>query len=113
MGGPAYAGRAVLHFCLVCFCIGDELPQVVGWKILAHGQYKRLISDQRNRLEISCGVVERLLVERLVHRVSPDVAENELVAVGRRLRHAVDARHAAVLPPACPPAPPTFSTMTA
>src|SRR5262245_55980518 len=95
MGGPAYAGRAVLHFCLVCFCIGDELPEVVGWEILTHGQHERLISDQRNRLEISRSVVERLLVERLVHRVSPDIAENELVAVGRRPCHAVDAGHAA------------------
>src|SRR5262249_44920009 len=87
--------RDVLHSCLVCFWIGDELPEVVGWEILAHGQYERLVGGQRNRLEIRRGVVQRLLIERLVHRVSPDIAENELVAVGRRLRYAVDAGHAA------------------
>ena len=41
------------------------------------------------------GVVERLLVERLVVRVGADRAEHERVAVGRGLGDAVRAGHAA------------------
>src|SRR5262249_28457813 len=88
-------GRAVLHFRLVCFGIGDELLQILDRQILARDQYDRLLADQRDGREIGHGVVERMLVERLAMREGPGAAEYELITVGRGLRHAACARHAA------------------
>ena len=95
MIGPARPGRAVLHLRLVGLGVGDELLQVAGGKIRARHQHQRLIHDQHHRREIGHGVVQRRLVERLVLGVRADVAEHELVAVGRRLRDAVRPGHAA------------------
>src|SRR5216684_8612366 len=41
------------------------------------------------------GVERRLLVEQLIENERPETAEHELIAVGRRPRHAAGAGHAA------------------
>ena len=70
-----------------------------SWRLspagLARDQHQRQIGDQRDRREIGRRIVGRVLVERLVLRVGADVAEHELVAVGRRLGDARRAGHAA------------------
>jgi len=91
MGGRTHAGRAVLQLRGVRLRIGDELLQVVGWKILAREQHHRLLGEQRDRREIGRRAVRELLVKRLVVGVGADAAEQEHVAVGRRFCHAVGA----------------------
>ena len=94
VSGPD-SGRAVLHFRLVGFGVGDELLQILDRQILARDQHDRLLADQRDRCEVGQGVVERMLVERLAIREGPRAAEYELITVGHGLRHAACARHAA------------------
>ena len=95
MIGPARARRAVLHLRLVRLRVCDEFLQIAGGKIIARDQHQRLIHHQHHRSEIGRGVVERRLVERLVLRVRADIAQHELIAVGRGLGDAVRPRHAA------------------
>jgi len=61
-------------------------------QIVARDQERGLIRDQHYRREIGREIVERIFVERLVDGVGA-AAENELVAVRRRLRHARGADH--------------------
>jgi hypothetical protein len=89
------ATRAVLHGRLVCLRIGDEFRQIVGRQIFAGEQHQRRLRDQHNGREVGCGIVERGFVERLICGVGADIAEHELIAVRRRLRHSRSAGHAA------------------
>ena len=47
--------------------------------------------DDDHRLEVGHAIVGRLLVERLAKGMRAEVAEYKLIAIGRRLRHAVGA----------------------
>ena len=89
------AGRAVIHLALIGLCIGHELLQRVHRQILARDQHQRDFRDQVHRREIGDRVVERLLVQRLRMRMGRDGAEDRGVTVGRSLRDAVAAHHAA------------------
>ena len=89
------SARAVLHARLIRFRIGDEFPQIIGRQILAREQDQRRLSDQHDGREIGRGVVERSFIERLICGMGADIAEHELIAVRRRLRHARSAGHAA------------------
>src|SRR5262245_20122231 len=86
---------AVLHLRLVGLRIGNELSEVAGREILADDEEQWLLDDQGDRREVGRGVVERVLVERLVDRMSARTAEHELIAVGRSLGHAGCSGHAA------------------
>ena len=91
----AGAGRAELHLGLVGLGVGDELLEVLGRQILAHGQHDRHLGEQRDRREIGLRIVERLLVERLALGMGADGAEHEGVAVGLGIGDALGAGHAA------------------
>jgi len=84
--------RRHLHGRLVRARIGDELGEIADGQIVARDQERGLIRDQHYRREIGREIVERIFVERLVDGVGA-AAENELVAVRRRLRHARGADH--------------------
>ena len=95
MHARAHAGRAVLHALLVRLRVGDELGERVGGEILARDQDARGIRHQADEREVGCRVVERIFVEDLVLREVGEAAEQERIAVGRGLHHAVRAGHAA------------------
>src|SRR3982074_14113 len=86
--------------------IGCGGPRPARWRISAMGcrRASSLARDRGRRSDRSSiqadaargdGVVERLLVERLVLREGVDPAEHELITAGRRLRHARGTGHAA------------------
>ena len=54
-----------MHPRVICFCVSDELLQIADRQVLAYDQHDRLLDDQRHRLEIGRGIVERLGVQRL------------------------------------------------
>ena len=90
----ADAGRAELHLALVRLDVGDELLEIVHRQVLAGDQDAGRFRDQSDRLEIGRGIVERLLVEALVVGVGTGIADQERVAVRRRLGDALAAGHA-------------------
>ena len=90
----ADARRAELHPGLVCLGVGDELPQAAHRQILARDEDARRLGGEADRREIAGRVIKRLLVERLVIGVGAGVADEEGIAVRRRLRDAHAARHA-------------------
>ena len=94
MRAGADAGRAELHLAFVCLDIGDELLEIVHRQVLAGNQDAWRFRYQSDRLEIGRGIVEWLLVEALVEGVGAGVADQEGVAVGRRLGHTLAAGHA-------------------
>ena len=91
----ARAGMAILHLRLVRLHVGDELLQRVGRKVLRHDDDARRLDHEAERREVGERVVGRILVERLAPGVGAAVADHELRAVGRRLRHAQRADRAA------------------
>jgi hypothetical protein len=93
VGCGTHSTRAVLHLCLVCSSISDELRQIVCGQIFACDEHNGLLDDQCDWRKIGFEVVERILVERLV-QCHEGAAEYELGAVGRGFRHATGARHA-------------------
>ena len=95
MIGTTDACRAVPQLRLVSLRVCYELLQIVGREIVARDQHQGLICNEGHRREIGHGVVKRFLVERLVLGVCSNIAEDELVPIGHRLRHAVRACHAA------------------
>ncbi len=95
MRGRAGAARAELYRGLVRARMGHESRQIVRRKVRSRDQHQRRLGDQRDRREITRRVIERMLVERLVLGVRPDIAEHDLIAVGRRLGDAGGAGHAA------------------
>jgi hypothetical protein len=95
VGGRTAAARAVLHLRLVRLGMGGKLPQRLRRQVLARDQEKRHFRVQPDRREIGRRIVERILVERLARRMGPDVAEHELIAVGRGFRHAGGPGHPA------------------
>jgi len=62
-----------------------------------HDQHERLFGDEHDGREVVDGVVERLFVEGLIVGLSADRAEQNLIAIRTRDRHALRAVH-----PACP-----------
>ena len=95
MRGRAGAGRAIGHLVGIGFRIGDEFLEVLHRQILARDQRDRRFGKKSNRREILGGVVKRLLVKRLVLRVRADARQDHVVAVGRGIRDALAAIHAA------------------
>ena len=91
--GGAAAARAVLHRRVVCPGMGNEFPKIGGGKILARDQHERDFRDQRDRRKIADCVVERGLVEGLTRGVGAEIAEQELVTVRGRFRHAGGSGH--------------------
>src|SRR5262249_56656169 len=89
------AAGAVVHLRLVGLRIDDELSEVARGEILAHDEEQRLLDDQGDRREVGCGVVERVLVQRLVDRMGARAAEHELIAVRRSFGYAGCSGHAA------------------
>ena len=88
MHARADSGGAVLHLALIGFGVGHEFRQRIGRKILARDQDPRRIREQRDVLEIGDGIVERLLVERLIDGKNGAARKQHGVTVGRRLRDA-------------------------
>ena len=87
---PTPAER-VLHLVLVRLHVGDQLLQIVHRQALARDQEARRFRDHPDRLEVLGRVVGLLLVERLAVGVGAGVADQERVAVGRRLGDAAAA----------------------
>ena len=70
-------------------------PSVAAGKSLRTSKHGGILDKRRDRRELGQGVVHRLLAEDLAVDVRAAVAVQERVAVGRRLRDAVAAHHAA------------------
>jgi len=68
MRAGAAAGRAILRFVRVGLGVSDEFGERVGRDVLACDQHARRIGHEADRREVSRGVIERLLIERLVLR---------------------------------------------
>ena len=60
--------------------------QITDGQVLADYEDTRCLCDQRDRREVACGIVEQILVERLVLGVRSDVAVHKLISVGRCFR---------------------------
>jgi len=93
--GAPDARRGVMHLVLVCLRVGDKLLQAVGWEVRARDQHQGLIGEEHYGCEICHGVVKWMLVEPSALDEGPDIADHELIAVGRGLGHAASADEAA------------------
>ncbi len=90
----ADAGGAELRGAHIGLQVGDEPLEVVGRQALARDQRTRRFRHQADRLEVGDRVVERLLIERLIVGLGAGIADENRVAVGRRLCDALAAGHA-------------------
>ena len=79
----------------VGFHVAGKFREVADRKILANNQHQRLLGQQCDRREVGDRVEERLLVEGLVVDEVSAAAEKDLIAVGRCVRDAARAGHAA------------------
>ena len=95
MRAGARAARTELHLGVVRLGVGHELLHVIGGEVVPRHQHQGLVADETDRNEVGLSVVERLLVQRLIHRHHIDAAVQDLIAVGGRVRHARGSRHAA------------------
>jgi len=95
MRGGSGPCRTVLQLVLIGFHIGDKLGQRVGGKVIAHDEHFGVFHHDADGREVALGIVQRLLVERLVVGMGAAIAEHEQIAIGRGLGHAVRAGHAA------------------
>src|SRR5215218_10788015 len=88
----ARARGAELHLVLVRLGVGDELLEILGWKILTHRKHDGNLRQQRDRSKIGLRIVERALVERLALCVSAHRSYSDRVAIGASVGHALTAR---------------------
>src|ERR1044072_5031377 len=89
------AGRGKRHLLLVLLGVVGEFLDVADGQIVAHDQHQRDVREQRHRLEVLAGIIERLLRQVLHLRLRADSAEQDHVAIRRRGLDAVRAGHAA------------------
>jgi zinc/manganese transport system permease protein len=91
----ARAGGTELHLGLVGLGVSNEFLEIVRREILARDQHDRNFRDQGDRREIVRGIVDGVLVERLVLRVSAHGAQDDGVTVRAGVGHALGPVHAA------------------
>ncbi len=74
-----------MQLCGVRLGVGDEVLKGIGRKILLRDERHGLLREQGHWGKIADGAIGQLLVNRGVKCVRADGAEQECVAVGRRL----------------------------
>ena len=84
-----------MQLLLVCLRVGDKLLQVVGGEVVTRDQHQGLIRKERHWREIRLSIVKWCFVEPLALGESPNVSDNELIAVRRGLGHTASTDHSA------------------
>ena len=90
----AEACRAELHLGAVRLQERHELGQIAGREVLSHLEHHRLLGKKRHRREVGNGIVAAPLVDALIIGVGADRAEQQRVAIRRRIHDPIDARDA-------------------
>src|SRR5262249_15476164 len=95
VGGGGVGGRAVIGLAVAGLQVGDQLRHGPGGNLVVDDQQIGQVHEQRHRLEVALDVVGELGIEEAVEDIGAERAEEQRVAVVRRLRHIAGADAAA------------------